>query len=134
MSRPKIFRALSSAAGLWVGVCLLGCYAGVSGIEEGLPDVSSLVTREVALKLTDKGHFALADVPEPGESEITKAQAEELAVFWAKDFIHLSKGLYEQEHGGRIDFQSLGCLRCGHRVGAKGGHGRTRVRSPRQCR
>jgi hypothetical protein len=91
---------------LCLGVVWLGCDARISNVED-VPDVSSLVTRDVAVKLTEEGHFALADVPAPGESEITQAQALELAVHWARDFIHLSKRRYEQEHGGPIDFEAL---------------------------
>ncbi|GIW52049.1 MAG: hypothetical protein KatS3mg081_1404 [Gemmatimonadales bacterium] len=105
MAPRRVFVWLPVLA-LCLGLGWLGCDAGVSDVKD-LPDVSALVTRDVAVKLTDKGHFALADVPAPGESEITKAQALELALFWARGVVHLSKSFDEEAHGGPIDYEKL---------------------------
>ncbi|HEX2078988.1 MAG TPA: hypothetical protein VHG08_14795 [Longimicrobium sp.] len=70
-------------------------------------DIRTFVTAEVAAQLARDGHFPLRDPdPEP-YPQISREQAAEIALAWARTYGKFFRPYLERDHGRRIDFDAL---------------------------
>lgn len=70
-------------------------------------DIRGFVSADLAAQLTPDGRFPLAEAaPEP-YPQISREQAAELAIAWARTYGKFIRPYLERDHGQRIDFDAL---------------------------
>ena len=108
---PARDRLMAVAFMAVVAATLASCSNEPTAPHDGQPSAAELaraVTGDAAAKLSADGRFQLPSVvPNGPYPEITVAQANALAIAWAREFGPLFMELLEKEHGGPINFAKL---------------------------